>query len=79
MLNVLRVISVLSVWLVVASAVLYIDPQTIRDVLIPNLYLPMILLIGLATGYTAYLVSSGWKWLIISVFVMVLTGVLLLL
>ncbi len=79
MLNVLRVISVLSVWLVVASAVIYIDPSTIRDILIPNLYLPMILLIGLATGYTAYLVSSGWKWLIISVFVMVLTGVLLLL
>ncbi len=76
---VLKVISIISVWAVVTLATIYIDPATIKDILIPGLYLPMILVIGVATGYTAYELSSGWKWVAISLFVMVLTGVLLLL
>ena len=79
MLMALKVISIISLWVVVAFATIYIDPATIKDILIPGLYLPMILLIGVATGYTAYSLSSGWKWVAISLFVMVLTGVLLLL
>ena len=79
MLMILKIISIISVWAVVAFATIYIDPATIKDILIPGLYLPMILIIGVATGYTAYSLSSGWKWVAISLFVMVLTGVLLLL
>ena len=79
MLMVLKVISIISVWAVVALATIYIDPATIKDILIPGLYLPMILVIGVATGYTAYSITSGWKWVVITLFVMVLTGVLLLL
>ncbi|MBP9702126.1 hypothetical protein KBD69_00415 [Candidatus Woesebacteria bacterium] len=79
MLMILKIISIISLWVVVAAATIYIDPVTIKDVLIPGLYLPMILIIGVATGYTAYSLSSGWKWVAISLFVMVLTGVLLLL
>lgn len=79
MLMVLKVISVISLWAVVALATIYIDPATIKDILIPGIYLPMILVIGVATGYTAYSLTSGWKWVVITLFVMVLTGVLLLL
>lgn len=79
MLMVLKVISIISLWAVVTLATIYIDPATIKDILIPGIYLPMILVIGVATGYTAYSLTSGWKWVVITLFVMVLTGVLLLL
>ena len=77
--NILKIISVASVWSVLIAMVIYIDPETIRDFLIPQTYLPMIVMIGITVGYTAGQLITGWRLVVLTVFVMLLTGVLLLL
>ncbi|GAB4026262.1 MAG: hypothetical protein Fur0011_1260 [Candidatus Microgenomates bacterium] len=59
--------------------IIYIDPETIRDILIPHIYLPMIVIVGITVGYTAGQWLTGWKLALLISFVMLLTGVLLLL
>ena len=77
--NLLKAVSVVSVWCVLLAIVIYIDPETIRDILIPQLYLPMIIMVGITTAYTAGQWLAGWKLALLTSFVMLLTGVLLLL
>jgi hypothetical protein len=79
MLTIIKILSVISLWGVVASVVWLVDPEIIKDVLIPNSYLPMIFLVGIASSYTAYQWIEGWKLVVVTVFVMVLVGMLLLL
>lgn len=79
MLTILQLLAVASLWAVVGAVVLLVDPIVIKDVLIPNSYLPMVMLVGIAGGYTAHQLVSGWKALAITLFVMVLVGLLLLL
>ncbi len=79
MLTVLKIVASLSLWGVVTSVVWLVDPAIIKDVLIPNSYLPMIILVGIASAYSASLVVSGWKVGVVVGFVMVLVGLLLLL
>ncbi len=77
--NILKIISVISVWSVLVAMIIYVDPETIRDILIPQLYLPMVVMVGITVGYTAGQLITGWKLVLLTSFVMFLTGVLLLL
>jgi len=79
MIRMLKILSILAVWSVLGAVVIYIDPETIKDVLIPNSYLPMIGLVGVVVGYTGWQFVTGWKWVLTTLFVMIVTGVLLLL
>lgn len=71
--------SVLAVWSVLVTVVIYVDPETIKDILLPQVYLPMIILVGAVVGYTAGQFITGWKLVGLTLFVMFVTGVLLLL
>lgn len=77
--NALRIMSVLAVWSVLVTVVIYVDPETIKDILLPQVYLPMIILVGAVVGYTAGQFIAGWKLVGLTLFVMFVTGVLLLL
>lgn len=77
--NILKIISVVSVWSVLITMVIYVDPESIRDILIPQLYLPMVVMVGITFGYTLGQLITGWKLVVLTSFVMLLTGVLLLL
>lgn len=77
--NILKIISVVSVWSVLITMVIYVDPESIRDILIPQLYLPMVVMVGITIGYTLGQLITGWKLVVLTSFVMLLTGVLLLL
>lgn len=48
----LEYLAAASLWLVVGSVITYIDPITIRDLLIPGIYLPILVIIWLATAYS---------------------------
>lgn len=77
--NVLRILSVLSVWSVLVVIVVYVDPESIKNIILPNAYLPMTTLVGVAVGYTTWQFAHGWKWVAITLFVTLITGLLLLL
>ncbi|GEM_PF-6593069 len=45
----------LLVWLIVGYVMFFIDPSTLKDVVIKNAYLPAFLLVLLATSYSFFL------------------------
>lgn len=79
MINLFKALSLLSVWSVLVAVVIYVDPVTIKNVLVPNAYLPMTTLVGVVIGYTTWQFVHGWKWVAITLFVTLITGLLLLL
>lgn len=58
MIRFLEYLAAASLWLVVGSVIVYIDPLTIRDVLIPGLYLPLLVITWLALAYSLSLLVS---------------------
>lgn len=58
MIRFLEYLAAASLWLVVGSVIVYIDPLTIRDVLIPGLYLPLLVITWLALAYSISLLVS---------------------
>ncbi|TXH01957.1 MAG: hypothetical protein E6P95_00865 [Candidatus Moraniibacteriota bacterium] len=79
MINLFKALSLLSAWSVLVAVVIYIDPVTIKNILVPNAYLPMTTLVGVVVGYTTWQFVQGWKWVVITLFVTLITGLLLLL
>jgi glycerol-3-phosphate acyltransferase PlsY len=49
----------LGLWGAVALVIVYIDPQLLKDILIPGLYLPFYILVLIALWYTISLVTKN--------------------
>jgi|GEM_PF-1948693 len=74
---ILRILGLVGVWGMVAAIVIVIDPEIIRDVILPGWYLPMIVAIGAGLLYTTSLIMGLTKYsvllsLILSIFVALL-------
>ena len=64
MIRFLEYLAAASLWLVVGSVIVYIDPMTIRDVLIPGLYLPLLVITWLALAYSISLLISRVRYVL---------------
>lgn len=54
-----KIISMLGLWGAVALVIIYIDPQLLKDILIPGLYLPFYILLLISLWYTISLVTKN--------------------
>lgn len=73
----LRILGLMGLWGVVVGIVVWIDPDVIRDVIIPGFYLPMWGATSIAIGYTIFWIMGFSKYsvlisLILSIFVALL-------
>ncbi len=61
-------VSLLVLWGAVAAVIVFIDPELIRDVLIPESYLPFYILLLFTIWYTlAFITKTTWLSLLLSV------------
>jgi hypothetical protein len=66
-----KIISLLLLWGAVASTIIYIDPELLKDILIPGSYLPFLILLTITLWYTlAIFIKSAWKSLVITLTLM---------
>jgi hypothetical protein len=66
-----KIISLLLLWGAVAATIIYIDPELLKDIFIPNSYLPFLLLLTITIWYTlAVFIKSVWKSLVVTVTLM---------
>jgi len=55
-------ISLLLLWGAVASTILYIDPELLKDIILPGSYFPFLILLTISLWYTlAIFIRSAWK------------------
>lgn len=40
--------------------VIYVDPETVKDVIGEGLYLPFVIMITIAVGYTVMMITQSW-------------------
>lgn len=60
-----KIISLLLLWGLVAGVIVYVDPQSIRDIGVEGLYLPLLIAVLLAVWYSMTLLTrSGWVGLV---------------
>lgn len=57
--TILKILSILAIWGVVAGIVLGIEPEIIKDVLLPGLYLPLVVSGLVATSYTSWSITGS--------------------
>jgi hypothetical protein len=63
-----KIISLIFLWGSVAYIILYVDPDLLKDILIPGLYLPFFVMLTIALWYTiALLTKSAGKSLLITI------------
>jgi hypothetical protein len=66
-----KIISLLLLWGAVASTIIYIDPELLKDILIPGSYLPFLILLTITIWYTlAIFIRSAWKSLVLTLTLM---------
>lgn len=71
-----KLISLILLWGAVAATIVYIDPELLKDIIIPDAYLPFLLLLTIAIWYTlAIFIKSAWKSLVMTM-TLILTIVL---
>ena len=64
-------ISLFLLWGAVASTIIYIDPELLKDILIPGSYLPFLILLTITLWYgLAIFIKSPWKSLIMTLTMM---------
>ena len=52
-----RILSLVFLWGAVAGVVLYVEPELLKDIIIPGSYLPFFVLLGIALWYS---IRSFW-------------------
>ena len=63
-----KILSLICLWGVVATVILFVEPELLRDILIPNSYLPLFLLLTLTIWYTsAIFIKNAWKSLLFTI------------
>jgi hypothetical protein len=63
-----KLLSLVFLWGAVAAVLLYVEPELLRDILIPDSYFPFFALLTLATWYTLTLIlRSAFYGMIISI------------
>lgn len=63
-----KVLSLVMLWGAVASTVMLVEPDLLKDIFIPGIYLPFFGLLGFTIWYTlALLIKSIWKSLFLTV------------
>lgn len=66
-----KILSLICLWGAVAGVIVFIEPELLKDVIIPGSYLPFMGLVMLATWYTlALIVKSMLKSLLLTVTIM---------
>lgn len=56
----MKLCSLLLLWGMVGGMVGFVEPELIRDVIIPGSYLPLVGLVWITLGYSALLVTHSW-------------------
>lgn len=74
-----KIISLILLWGVVASIIMFIDPELLEDVWIDNLYAPFLLAVFAATWYTMTIITGSGSIGVINALLFVFGLVLLLL
>lgn len=76
MITSLKLIAILSLWSVVAYIMIFLEPNSIKDVLIESIYLPFLVAVTVALGYTMSVIANKW-WLAASVTGLLMLGLVL--
>lgn len=78
MVKILELLAMLALWGVVGVVVWYVDPNIVRDVLVPRIHLPILVIMWVATAYTvSFFVSRLIYVLGIPTILVTLVGLLL--
>lgn len=66
-----KIISLILLWSIVVSTILFVDPELLKDIIIPGSYLPFLLLLTITLWYSiAIFIKSIWKSLVITLTIM---------